>query len=150
MELDEESRVARQKLENSGLPHLGAPFLFKFPPFLPSCPRSVFQTIVHITLYNVLEIPPCIYFPFFTTQTTSGCHSVPLLARYVSGPCKLSVQEVYPGNQMKHMYRTIRNSLVLDPPGEPLKRGRTGIESAFRLVGNRCCDQGALVCQRLE
>jgi len=148
MELDEESRVARQKLRTATFgQHLGAPFLFKFPPCLP---RSVFQAIVHTPLYNVLEITPCIYFPFLTAQTTSGCHSVPLLARYVSGPYKLSVQKVYSGNQMKHMYRTIRNPLVLDPPGEPLKRGRTGIESAFWLVGNRCCDQGALVCQRLE
>jgi hypothetical protein len=79
----------------------------------------------------------------------SGCHSVPLLARYVSGPCEALVHRSHSKVQTK-THRSICNSLVLNPPGEPFERSGACIE--FILWGFRNCrrDHGALVRQCMK
>ena len=52
------------------------------------------QDIVQITLFSELNFF-ILFRQFSLHQTTSGCHSVPLLARYVSGPCEALVHKLH-------------------------------------------------------
>ena len=88
-------------------------------------------------------------------HATEGECSVPLLAAHVSGPCFNYISGRHRARldaslSSSSTHLSVIDSLVFDPPREPLGGSRASVKVSIRVLLHSACDKGAVFHKRTE